>query len=802
MDLVCAAVGNPCDNNELSPATPETISSIPDLAAGDVLYIENGTYNLTGTLTFSASGTSANKITVYGAGTGKTIINGNGAVTAVVVSGAHYNMHHIEMNNADAVSLNVSNGNNKFSYCLFQQTSLVNNIGAHTVTMLADASDNNEFFYCNFYNGRNGHGLLIQPSAGSILNPKITYCKFDCGDGPYTGATGPVGLYLHTTNGAVVSNNRLHNWFSGIAIYTGNSNATVSNNYISNNNTGLPCGIHLQTGIQTNINILHNSISFEEGWLLHFVSENTNTGSTVRGNILNCYSSASLSNCIYKENGTSKFAHIDCNDFYYTGGDIVCDGANGCSPTLGDLQLYDHDARVGFNGNENSLDIDPNFNIVASSITDIFAADSLALDLKRNSGLIGQLSGTCSGIVTNDIYNVTRPANATIGAQEILCPNKLVQYAPTNTTTTANMYCEDKGWTYYYNSAAPNNYLFAIEHKPVGAGANTNNFTASVDIMVNANSTTTSGVNYNASGSSCFGAMGRSWNVNVVSGSLNGYVNIRFFFQAAEYTALNTQMASCSFTPADNVKWFKTIGANYNQTSNTADGVLPSVQVLTPNFTGTDNNALHNNKNYVQFDKQITSFSGGTAGQIKGTGSPLPVSFTDINAVAVGKSIHVNWETAVENNCDKYEVERSKDGVNFEKIGVVKGSNNNYSLKNYKFIDNNPLNGTNFYRLIQWDFNGDNVKSKIVNAKVYQSGIVINSFNTVGELTNVNCTSASNISSEVKMFDIKGNLLLSKKIELTEGVNHFEINTKNFSKGIYFINIQNEQGTATAKLNL
>lgn len=55
---------------------------------------------------------------------------------------------------------------------------------------------------------------------------------------------------------------------------------------------------------------------------------------------------------------------------------------------------------------------------------------------------------------------------------------------------------------------------------------------------------------------------------------------------------------------------------------------------------------------------------------------PVPVTITKFTAVNKNCSLNVNWSTAQELNVDRYEVEISKDGINFIKAATVSAVNN------------------------------------------------------------------------------------------------------------------------------
>ncbi len=65
------------------------------------------------------------------------------------------------------------------------------------------------------------------------------------------------------------------------------------------------------------------------------------------------------------------------------------------------------------------------------------------------------------------------------------------------------------------------------------------------------------------------------------------------------------------------------------------------------------------------------------------------------------------WITESENNNDYFDVERSIDGIDFKKIGTVKGAGNTDHQTQYFTMDEDPFTGVNYYRLKQVDFNGE-----------------------------------------------------------------------------------------------
>jgi hypothetical protein len=78
-----------------------------------------------------------------------------------------------------------------------------------------------------------------------------------------------------------------------------------------------------------------------------------------------------------------------------------------------------------------------------------------------------------------------------------------------------------------------------------------------------------------------------------------------------------------------------------------------------------------------------------------------------LTAESTPTSINVIWATASELNCSGFFLERSTDLSDWISIKFVEGMGNSQQLVKYYFEDKNPVHGVNYYRLTQYDINGD-----------------------------------------------------------------------------------------------
>ena len=99
--------------------------------------------------------------------------------------------------------------------------------------------------------------------------------------------------------------------------------------------------------------------------------------------------------------------------------------------------------------------------------------------------------------------------------------------------------------------------------------------------------------------------------------------------------------------------------------------------------------------------------------------SPLPIELLSFDAIKNSSKVDITWQTASEKHNDYFTVERSKDGINFEAIAIVKGSSNSNFIINYGETDFAPIDGISYYRLKQTDHNGNFTYSRSVSVNYH-----------------------------------------------------------------------------------
>ncbi|MBB6460470.1 LamG-like jellyroll fold domain-containing protein [Flammeovirga kamogawensis] len=167
----------------------------------------------------------------------------------------------------------------------------------------------------------------------------------------------------------------------------------------------------------------------------------------------------------------------------------------------------------------------------------------------------------------------------------------------------------------------------------------------------------------------------------------------------------------------------------------------------------------------------------------------LPVELVDFKGVVIDNTVRLSWVTASEINNDYFEIQNSIDGRTWETIGRQKGAGNSTVVNNYYFEDKNPfVNSRSYYRLIQYDFDGN--YSIISPIQVYVNSL--NNYLTIypNPFDNQIYVNSSTTILEITVCDQLGREIKRKQI----GKKTSFIKFNQLNKGIYILLIKYTNG--------
>jgi hypothetical protein len=359
--------------------------------------------------------------------------------------------------------------------------------------------------------------------------------------------------------------------------------------------------------------------------------------------------------------------------------------------------------------------------------------------------------------------------------------------------------CEEGAWTYYAAPGSSDEYLFAINKHG-------SSFSAYVDIVDLPGTQTIESLGGSPAIRGTW-LIGRYWNATIQSGSITTPVDVRFFVDPAEVTQaeneatafLNNTAAATNMTA---LTFFKTVSNTFDPATSLVNGEFTFAPAYLPYTTGTLNGVT-----YYELTG-LTSFSGGTGGfSVNDSGSPLPVELLEFNVNTVDNQfIRLDWATASEINNDGFEVLRSTDGVNFERIAWIGGNGNSTEINEYVFNDRGVDKGmTYYYQLKQIDYDGQyeyfDIKSARLDGKTtFTVGALVPNPSKGSEIVSVDIQTVSGDVLTVEIYDRIGSKVKSASYVLFAADNALDINISDLAAGTYFLKFDSSMGTETKKL--
>lgn len=182
---------------------------------------------------------------------------------------------------------------------------------------------------------------------------------------------------------------------------------------------------------------------------------------------------------------------------------------------------------------------------------------------------------------------------------------------------------------------------------------------------------------------------------------------------------------------------------------------------------------------------------------LTGTCGILPIKLESISATPKDCSVEIVWSISQEINALKYEIERSKNGNQFEKIGEKIAMFNN-AAGTYSFADKTPIAGVNYYRLKMLENDGTYTYSKIATAKstcdVGNKSVSFYPNPTINKTVNVTVNSMFGGTVMVNFISLTGQVVKKEKIILNIGDTYKVLKLNEFSKGIYLVRVTDDNG--------
>jgi hypothetical protein len=168
----------------------------------------------------------------------------------------------------------------------------------------------------------------------------------------------------------------------------------------------------------------------------------------------------------------------------------------------------------------------------------------------------------------------------------------------------------------------------------------------------------------------------------------------------------------------------------------------------------------------------------------------VPVEFLSFTGrVTPEQTIKLDWDVAREVNHDYYEMEKSTDGTNFTAIGRITG------IGPYSFIDENPVDGNNFYRIRQVDKDKAFKFSKTINVPFRKKDLGLTIYpNPVRDALNIEFNGNTPGRVTIQVTDMTGRSFHQQSYTMQGSEMLIRVQTDSWPKQAYVVKVTDANG--------
>ena len=274
--------------------------------------------------------------------------------------------------------------------------------------------------------------------------------------------------------------------------------------------------------------------------------------------------------------------------------------------------------------------------------------------------------------------------------------------------------------------------------------------------------------------------LNRNYTISVTNHPAGATIHVRLIFTKAEFDALKSADPAIQ-TPGD---------LSVIKQSNPG-GTLPSTYTPVAGELGLKPiawAAIDTNGYYIEV--VISDFSNFF---IMRNAAVLPITLSNFTAKAISKSALLQWETASEINNSYFDIQRSPDGRIFKSIGQVAGSGTTDNSQWYSFTDAAPFTGTNYYRLVQVDLDGNKTISatRLLNFSNQPASKIIVAPNPVLATLQVKLPRQATGQYQATVYDMGGRIVMQQTVNA--GSLNISMDVSTLLPGSYILHYADER---------
>ncbi len=159
-----------------------------------------------------------------------------------------------------------------------------------------------------------------------------------------------------------------------------------------------------------------------------------------------------------------------------------------------------------------------------------------------------------------------------------------------------------------------------------------------------------------------------------------------------------------------------------------------------------------------------------------------------LNLVEKNNGVEVNWSANGPNDHTAFEIERSKDGMNFSRIASIPSSFKDNAT--YFYFDNNlPLTNIIYYRLRQCKVGNECLYSETKTLKITSQKFLKMYPLSNGNMFRVMYTANDASDVLMQLYKNNGSEVYREKRKVTAGLNEFDITIDALPRGLYILKV-------------
>lgn len=234
-------------------------------------------------------------------------------------------------------------------------------------------------------------------------------------------------------------------------------------------------------------------------------------------------------------------------------------------------------------------------------------------------------------------------------------------------------------------------------------------------------------------------------------------------------------------------------------TNNTSLNATLGFHYLDAELNGLDENTLvffssDDNTNWVNtgFDSRdvtannltktgINDFSRWTLSTPDGA---LPVIFGDIHSICNAGDVKLFWQTELEENTSRFDVQESRDGINWQVAGSVVAAGQSAITKHYSFSGGGS--GDNLYRVALYDLNGIVHYSPVIHSACVSLFAAIHLYpNPAANKIWVSLNLPADAKVNLSIYSMEGKFLSRSEQHLFKGSNLVELRIEKLPADVF-----------------